>query len=47
MLKLALDLYICNYKVDSTIQVFSTFDETNKKLALESPKIEFSIFDLT
>lgn len=45
MLKLALDLYTCNYKGDSTIQVFSAFDEINKKVALESIKIEFSISD--
>lgn len=45
MLKLALDLYRCNYKGDSIIQVFSAFDEINKKVALEALKIEFSIFD--
>ena len=33
-----------DYKGDSTIQVFSAFDEINKKVALEALKIEFSIF---
>ena len=44
MLKTALDLYRFNSKGDSIIQVFSTFDEINKKVALEALKIEFSIF---
>lgn len=45
MLKLALDLYRSDYEGDSIIQVFSSFDETNSKVALEALKIHFSIFD--
>ena len=45
MLKLELDLYISNSEGDSIIQVFSCFDETNRKVALEAQKIYFSLCD--
>ena len=45
MFKLALDLYKSNSEGDSIIQVFNSFDETNRKVALEAIKIYFSLFD--
>ena len=45
MLKLALDLYSSDSEGDSIKQAFSSFDETNSKVALEALKIHFSIFD--